>query len=273
MAKSSIQEIPVGCYVYEIIVDGVVRYIGKGRGNRMHKHAVAARRLIRLRESGEKVRARKFLNKLAKSMRSGSSIDIRVVCDNMSDESAFAMEMEKISALGRSQLWNSTEGGEGNTSEYAKQLWADPEFRERHKISHRRATSSPEFSKKSSELGRIRWSDPSARKRMSDVQKARYLADKDHAFRRLTPEIIEKNRAHRKKEWADESYRAKQMASRNKRWENPEQRAKTSASMSIVWSDIDRRERMAEKIREKWRDPKYREAMMASRAAKRSISC
>jgi hypothetical protein len=36
----------IGSYIYAIIVDGVVRYIGKGRNGRMYTHLIEAKRKI-----------------------------------------------------------------------------------------------------------------------------------------------------------------------------------------------------------------------------------
>ena len=39
------------CYVYEIRVDGVVRYIGKGRNGRIYSHLIDAKRTASRSES------------------------------------------------------------------------------------------------------------------------------------------------------------------------------------------------------------------------------
>src|SRR5271165_4687320 len=44
-ARSAVgQKTTIGSYIYAIVVDGVVRYIGKGRNGRMYTHLIEAKR-------------------------------------------------------------------------------------------------------------------------------------------------------------------------------------------------------------------------------------
>ena len=90
-----------GAYVYALMVDGVVRYIGKGRNGRRFEHEKEARRINRKRAAGQKVNASLLYNKLAKAICEG-----RVISNDMTDEQAYAPWLG--SAVGRlhaRRLW------------------------------------------------------------------------------------------------------------------------------------------------------------------------
>lgn len=119
-------------YVYAILVDGVVRYIGKGRNGRLRDHLWYARRLNDFRATGAKVRATHFYNRLAKALRDRCSIEERVLISGLSDAEAFKLERKEIAECKHSdELWNMTAGGDGFTSEDFKALWQKPEFRQK----------------------------------------------------------------------------------------------------------------------------------------------
>ena len=62
------------CYVYEIRVDGVVRYVGKGRNGRIYSHLIEAKRTAS--RSDVKIRnlSPHFRKKLVSAVRHGSKI-------------------------------------------------------------------------------------------------------------------------------------------------------------------------------------------------------
>src|SRR5262245_53480758 len=101
----------VGAYVYAIKVDGVVRYIGKGRRYRLIEHRRIARELNRRRAAGEKIKARRVHNKLAKAIRNGSVIEHDVIAFNLSDDVAYDRERSEIANAPAGQLWNVKAGG------------------------------------------------------------------------------------------------------------------------------------------------------------------
>jgi hypothetical protein len=74
-------------YVYRVLVDGVVKYIGKGRYKR-------------------------FNNCFAKAVRESRAFGVEIVKVFSTDEEAFAEEVRLI-ALHRSTLWNTYDGGQG----------------------------------------------------------------------------------------------------------------------------------------------------------------
>lgn len=118
-------------YVYELYVDGVLRYIGKGRGQRRDFHAWYANHINYQRSIGKKVLTTKFYNRLAKAIREGAQVSTRIIRYYSTDEAAFAGEIYYIAKA--TGLWNKYGGGQGVTSEEARLMsklgWADPEVK------------------------------------------------------------------------------------------------------------------------------------------------
>jgi hypothetical protein len=98
-------------YVYAILVNGVVRYIGKGNGGRIHDHLKVVRSLARRRAAGEVVRSTLFYNKLTRAWLDGSKIEHMILADSLTDDEAYAREAIEISH--RKDLWNMDPGGRG----------------------------------------------------------------------------------------------------------------------------------------------------------------
>jgi hypothetical protein len=98
-------------YIYGIYVDGVVRYIGKGRNGRMHFHVIEARRINSRRARGANTdrTSTKFYRKLAEAMRHGATITEEIMLDGLTNQRAYRIEKQKIEELHkqkRDQLWN-----------------------------------------------------------------------------------------------------------------------------------------------------------------------
>jgi hypothetical protein len=177
-------------YVYQIIVDGVVRYIGKGTGKRAMSHITIARSIIRRRAAGETVRATHFQNRLAKAYRDGADIQIEIVAGGLSDASAFDLEMVQIAT--HRQLWNMTAGGEKPP----------------------RATKrSPEFIAKVTASNKARWADPELRQRQSSQKKIHWLRPEyRRAFSEAARHSSDAKRTAAKTRWADPDFRARAIA-------------------------------------------------------------
>jgi hypothetical protein len=305
MAKTRIQQIPSGSYVYQLIVDDVVRYIGKGTGRRVHNHFSIAATLNRRRAAGEKVKSTILYNRLAKALRTGRSVDHKIVADGPTSDQAYSLEIESISSIPSGQLWNVRPGGVGMDSETLRIMWKDPEYRARRtKMSrdmwasdeHRKIMkmfwSDPEQIKRQRETMLVRWADPIYRKK--------YLKDRD------TPEYRSRISKRSKENWQDDSIRSKMLAALKAK-DTPERRAKASKHQSKIWeltdfrdklltawSDQERRARQSEMakslwssnpdrrkarfsedgsrekqsamVRAKWADPAYREKQKIARA-------
>lgn len=112
-------------YAYKILVNGVARYVGKGRGRRAWTHvprAIAGANNTR------------FYRKLAKAISRGAIIEVRIIKDELTDKQAYDLEIATIAKY-KSQLWNTLSGGQGISPKESKrllaELWADPSFRKR----------------------------------------------------------------------------------------------------------------------------------------------
>jgi hypothetical protein len=100
-------KLPVGYYVYTITVAGVVRYIGKGKGQRLYSHMKEVRsrlkRDFRLRNIGRMQR------NLTKAFLSGAQV-IEQVLIELTEKDAYKLEYDKLReyvfAGKRDQLWN-----------------------------------------------------------------------------------------------------------------------------------------------------------------------
>ena len=93
-------------YVYFIKVDGIIRYIGKGTGNRLISH---------FREGGKSAVALKLHNA---RYCEGSSAIAGIYADNLTEQDALdleILEIAKISQRDQRQLWNANRGGGGLT--------------------------------------------------------------------------------------------------------------------------------------------------------------
>ena len=150
MAKQLIPVIPNGCYVYEVIVDDLVRYVGKGTGRRFKNHISTAKRYERYLHEGRQITVAPFYENLLIELGRGSEVTYRIVAQFSTDQEALAKEIEHIASFQEGQLWNDGPGGNGGTSRGAfrrwsseseriahrKRLidvWADPALKERHR--------------------------------------------------------------------------------------------------------------------------------------------
>jgi hypothetical protein len=100
---------PKGYYVYSIRVDGVVRYIGKGKDLRMYSHMKEVRdrlnRDFKLKNIGPL-----FQRKLTEAVMQGAEIVEEVLVEGLTDKDAYQFEHDKLKEFvfdgKRDQLWN-----------------------------------------------------------------------------------------------------------------------------------------------------------------------
>jgi hypothetical protein len=103
------RKLPIGYYVYTITVNGVVRYIGKGKGLRLYCHMKEVRsrlnRDYRLQNIGSRLQ-----QNLTKAVLSGAKVIERVLVDNLTETAAYRLEYDQLReyvfAGKRDQLWN-----------------------------------------------------------------------------------------------------------------------------------------------------------------------
>jgi len=98
-------------YVYAIYVDGVVRYIGKGTGERIHFHMTEVERINKRYAAGANTDATstKFYRKLAEAARRGATITGRILVHELTEPESYQIEKEKIEMIYNKdpgQLWN-----------------------------------------------------------------------------------------------------------------------------------------------------------------------
>jgi len=152
-------------YVYAVLVDGVIRYVGKGSGRRLHAHMKIVRSMARRRAAGEMVVAESpFYEKLCKAYLSGSDIEAAIVNGGLTHEQAFRDEIAERKKYPASQLWNA--GSYWDKPEYrAKQKarWADPELRELHRKHTAEATQKPHVAELHSKRLKSAWNDTERR--------------------------------------------------------------------------------------------------------------
>jgi hypothetical protein len=118
------------CYVYEIRVDGVVRYIGKGCNDRVYSHLIEAKRTAS--RPGVKVRnlSPHFRKMLVCAVRRGSIITDKIISSKLTDAEAYAMEWQMIWDYHKrhaGQLWNTIDE-RGRNPEDLPNKWSNPVY-------------------------------------------------------------------------------------------------------------------------------------------------
>jgi hypothetical protein len=278
MAEKPIAQTTSAAYVYAILVDGVVRYIGKGRGPRAASHVSEAERINRRRAAGEKVRTSKFYNGLAAAIRAGRSVVSEIIAGDLTDEAAFARETEEIASYPAGQLWNLLPGGLGGDSGFFQEFWKDaanidaasarakavwdrPGFRERACEDKKRSCNTPEFKALRSEEMRRRFSDPEYKRRHGELTKDRWERDRASLLEKIQAgkeRAREKFSAATSAKWADPAYREKLCKAQSARW-TPEARQRSAERMKAKYAaDPALKQRIAEGVRKRWEDPAYR---------------
>lgn len=235
-------------YVYAFMVDGVIRYIGKGRDRRMHAHMTIVRHIL----NGRRHRKEQVVHRrMAAAIKESADVQWAVIKSRLSDAEAFALEIDTIASIHKDDLWNVCEGGRGCSSADALERWSRPEYRA--KQAEKRAD--PEVRRHKSESGRITQNIPEVRERVKAAQRAAFA----------TPESKARLIARTKKFWATPGYREAVVAGRKAQW-TPETRASASAKHKALWTDEKRAERSA-KYKAMWADPERLALILSRRAA------
>jgi hypothetical protein len=166
-------------YVYEIVVDGIVRYVGKGKGVRCKQHiGVAGARLVR-RALGEYVKPNHFYDRLEQAIAHTRRIEVRLAFEGLEEADAWQAERDTISFHGRIEfetsgtLWNRSGGGKGVTSDVNKGKKATAEHRRKISDAHKGKPKSAEHIAKQSVTMTGRSHSDEIRGKMSVSHKAR----------------------------------------------------------------------------------------------------
>ena len=178
-------------YVYVIEVDGIVRYVGQGRGYRIKDHLQDAQR--------DHLKHRKLYANLTVASERGEAIIFRKIIEGLTPEKAWEREAEEIARHPREQLWNMVPGRRpkitdqeliARKSAAGKAVWT-PEFH--IKIRELRAT--PEYRAKLSAAASRRSADP--------------VWKENNAKHRAFPRDPEQHRAATRRAMADPALRAR----------------------------------------------------------------
>jgi hypothetical protein len=124
--------------------------------------------ILRARAAGEVVRALHLHNRMAKAWREGSSIEIIRLIDGLTDDEAFAKEIEIIATFPTDQLWNKTLGGDKPPPRTGRPHTA--ERIERIRNSNLKAWSDPELRAKQSADKKVHWLNPEYREKLVALQ-------------------------------------------------------------------------------------------------------
>ena len=129
MKNTTSKEAPLQtAYVYEVRVDGVVRYIGKGRNGRVYSHLIDAKRTAT--RPGVKIRNvwPFFRQQLVRAVRRGAKIQEKIVAANLTDSEAYRIEGQMIGKFHKrrsGQLWNTIDE-RFMDPQYLPKSWSNP---------------------------------------------------------------------------------------------------------------------------------------------------
>jgi hypothetical protein len=129
-ARSAVrQKTTIGRYIYAIVVDGVVRYIGKGRNGRMYTHLIEAKRTSARCPAKTAHLYPRLHRKLVEKVRAKSQIIETVIRSGLTDQAAYRLESRMIGEFHKfraGQLWNTIDE-RFLDPRYLPDDWDDPE--------------------------------------------------------------------------------------------------------------------------------------------------
>lgn len=239
MANRRIHRHLIGAYVYALTVDGVDRYIGKGRKYRVvdHLSRIKAYATGSPHYGGRHIPA---YIPLGAALSQGAVIDYRIILNSLSDDEAWLAERLLIQTYPDGQLWNAVAGGKGDTGgRRLRAIWNDPisraSLQKRIKEGHL-----DDRYRDQAKLTAIRqWKDP--------VHRAKWEAS--HRALWDNPILAAERRMLLKSAWAEnESGKEKVRVAVTAAW-TPERRAKQAASRTAAWADPEFKKRVSANIR------------------------
>ena len=117
-------------YVYEIRIDGVVRYIGKGRNGRIYSHLIDAKRTASRSDLKISNLSPHFRKMLVSAVRRGLNITEKIISSKLTDAEAYKMEWQMIWDYHKrhaGQLWNTIDE-RGRNPEDLPRKWSNPVY-------------------------------------------------------------------------------------------------------------------------------------------------
>lgn len=240
MANRRVHPHFVCAYVYALTVDGVVRYIGKGRRYRVVDHISRIKAIAEGRpHSGTRTHPA-YVN-FAAAYKAGSEIDYFIIANGLTDEEAYLLEYLKIEEHPKGFLWNAQSGGRGDTGgRRLRDVWNNPITRAslaaKIRVGH--------LNDKYKERARVRslelWQDSKFRDRWLAQHRAFWTDPRSAAARRARLKTL----------WATKT----------------EAKEKVRAAVTKAWTP-ERRAAMAENRRRAWSDPEFKARVVAKVAA------
>jgi hypothetical protein len=113
----------------KVVGDGVVRYIGKGRNERMYTHLIEAKRTSARCPASTAHLSPRMHRKLVETVRAGSQIIETVIKSGLTDRAAHRLESRMIGEFHKfraGQLWNTIDE-RFLDPRYVPEEWDDPE--------------------------------------------------------------------------------------------------------------------------------------------------
>lgn len=152
---------------------------------------------------------------------------VKILADNLTDEEAYAREMQLVESAGLMNLTNKTKGGVGLTSDVAKETMNRPEVKKKVSDAAKRRWQDPEFRKRRQEaMRKVRESEEYKKNHQDAMNRLAQDSDwlKANAERvrksARNPERIEKIRESSRKRWEDPVYKERVVKSLKKGWGN-----------------------------------------------------
>jgi hypothetical protein len=281
-------------YVYYIYVDGIVRYVGKGSGNRAASHMSVVKKLAD-KTRKRKPKATMFQRRLYEAYVNGAVIlPPKLVEVGLTHFEAYARETLRIAEIrSRSpdQLWNVTDGGNGGWPAYAaiQRLWKDPyyrvqmlktlphlseEYREQISKTMKKIRGTPEIRALVSAEALERWSDPEYKERVTAAIKATMATPAYRKQRRAIMRQLQRSRKWRKayeagvaKSWADPKRHERQSAIMTKVANRPEVKETSRRNARKNWRKPAYQRKVSKGLRRAWQKPGHKEKVAASISA------
>jgi hypothetical protein len=198
-------------YVYLLCrPDGTPFYVGKGTGRRLLRHEIEARGAC----ACHRCRTIRCI------WADGAVVERRVVCWTDDEGQAFAREIALIASIGRANLTNQTDGGDG-----ASHVVGD-ETRAKLRAVLRTAFASPESRARRAEAARRRWADPGVRQEHSRRLRARAATDA----------AVEKRAAVGRRLWADPEHKAKMVTALQGGRQSEQARRNQAEGTKAAWA-------------------------------------
>jgi hypothetical protein len=116
-------------YVYTVLVDGVVRYVGKGRNGRMYSHLIEAKRSAARCAPDTSGLYPRIHRKLVEAVRAGSHVTESAIVSGLTDKAAYRLESRIIGEFHKhraGQLWNTIDERFMDPRSLPEE-WDDPE--------------------------------------------------------------------------------------------------------------------------------------------------